>query len=342
MKLRLRDIGNLATLALVATALSQFAIPVKNANAQTELRFGHIFSPKDPTHKGAEKFAQLTEEFSQGRVTVKIFPSAQLGNNRKLFGLVRSGGIDISVTPYPLLADAVPELNVYTAGYVYSGWEDLKKVLDHPKFGQAWNKELLKKSGLRVLDSYFFGARTLTTTKVAVKSPADLKGLKIRAVPNKMSLAVVSGLGGTPTPVPFPELFQGLRQGVVDGQENPVPTIWAQKFYEVQKYLVLTRHQLIPVAYLINDKVWQKLDARDRDAVARAAKEGAAVTTNLNVENEKALIKQLAAKGMTVIGLEDGLQLDAFKKSVRANVEKEFEGKIWPAGLLDKIQALIN
>ena len=342
MKLRLRDTGKLATMALVAMALSQFALPVKNATAQTELRFGHIFSPNDPTHKGAEKFAEMAEKFSEGRVTVKIFPSAQLGNNRKLFGLVRSGGMEISVTPYPLLADAVPELNVYTAGYVYSGWKDLKKVLDHPDFGQTWNKELLKKSGLRVLDSYFFGARTLTTTKTVVKSPSDLKGLKIRAVPNKMSLAVVSGLGGTPTPVPFPELFQGLRQGVVDGQENPVPTIWAQKFHEVQKYLVLTRHQLIPVAYLINDKTWQKLDARDRDAVVRAAREGAALTTDLNLKNEKALIEQLATKGMTIIGPEDGLQLEAFKKSVRAEVRKEFEGKIWPAGLLDKIQALVN
>jgi tripartite ATP-independent transporter DctP family solute receptor len=332
----------LAILAVVAVVLSQIALPVRSANAETVLRLAHIFSPTDPTHKGTERFAQLVEKFSEGRVKIKIFPSGQLGNNRKLFGLARSGGIDMSLTPYPLLADAVPEYNIYTAGYMYNGWEDLKKVLEHPDYGQAWNKRLLEKSGLRVLNNYFFGARTLTTTKTLVTKPSDLKGLKIRAVPNKMSLAVVTGLGGTPTPVPFPELFQGLRQGVADGQENPVPTIWAQKFYEVQKYLVLTRHQLIPVGYLINDKVWKKLDSRDQDAIRHAAIVGSDYTTELNLTQEKRLIDELAAKGMKVIGLAEGLQLDAFRKSVQAEVIKTFDGKIWPAGLADEIKAIIK
>ena len=326
----------------VALALIQIGLPVGSANAETELRLAHIFSPNDPTHKGAERFAQQVEKYSEGRVKVKIFPSGQLGNNRKLFGLVRSGGIDMSTTPYPLLADAVPEYNIYTAGYMYKGWEDLKKVLEHPDYGQAWNKRLLEKSGLRVLGNYFFGARTLTTTKALVTKPSDLKGLKIRAVPNKMSLAVVTGLGGTPTPVPFPELFQGLRQGVADGQENPVPTIWAQKFYEVQKYLILTRHQLIPVGYLINETVWQKLDSKDQEAIQKAIVEGAAHTTELNLTQEENLIKELAAKGMEVIGPDEGLQLDAFRESVQAEVIKTFEGEIWPAGLVDEIKAIIK
>jgi len=342
MNTRFGYIRILATLAVIAVVLCQIALPIRSANAETVLRLAHIFSPADPTHQGAERFAQLVEKFSEGRVKIKLFPSGQLGNNRKLFGLVRSGGIDISTTPYPMLADAVPEYNIYTAGYMYNGWEELKKVLDHPDYGQAWNKRLLEKSGLRVLANYFFGARTLTTTKTLVTKPSDLKGLKIRAVPNKMSLAVVTGLGGTPTPVPFPELFQGLRQGVADGQENPVPTIWAQKFYEVQKYLVLTRHQLIPVGYLINEKVWQKLDSRDQEAMRKAISEGAAYTTELNLTQEKRLIGELAAKGMTVIGPAEGLQLDAFRKSVQAEVNNTFDGKIWPVGLVDEIKAIIK
>ncbi len=203
MNVRLRKLGIFMASAIVAIGLSQVTGPVKSANAQTQLRIAHIFSPNDPTHKGIERFAELAEEFSNGRVTVEIFPSAQLGGNRDLFGLVRTGGIEMSVTPYPLLADAVPEYNIYTAGYMYTGWEQQKKVLDHPDFGQTWNEQLLQETGLRVLDSYFFGARTLTTTDTRVTTPADLNGLKIRAVPNEMSLAVVTGLGGTPTPVPF-------------------------------------------------------------------------------------------------------------------------------------------
>lgn len=310
------------------------------ATAETVLRFAHVHSPKDPTHAGAVRFGELVEKYTEGRVSVKVFPSAQLGNNKKLFGLVRTGGIEMSMTPYPLLADAVPEYNVLTAGYLYEGWDQLEKVLDHPDFGQKWNAILLEKSGLRVIDNYFFGARTLTTTKVAAKHPKDLAGLKIRAVPNEMSLAVVTGLGGTPTPVPFPELFQGLRQGVVDGQENPIPTIFTQKFNEVQEYLILTRHQLIPIPWQINEKVWQEISGADQEAIRKAAAEGTAHATALTIETADDLLKQLAERGMTVIGSEQGLDLDAFRTSVRQQVMEKFEGKIWPAGLVEQISKI--
>lgn len=342
MEMRKRIGLTVAVSAVATLALCGGVLLAGVAQAETVLRFAHIHSPKDPTDKGAQEFARLVAKYSEGRLKIKVYPSAQLGNNRKLFGLVRSGGVEMAMTPYPLLADAVPEFNVYTAGYMYEGWGQLRKVLDHPEFGQAWNKRLLAKSGLRVIDNYFFGARTLTTTKTVVKTPADLKGLKIRAVPNQMSLGVVTGLGGTPTPVPFPELFQGLRQGIVDGQENPVATIWAQKFNEVQKYMILTRHQLIPIPWLINEKVWAKLDAKDQAAITKAAREGTDLATKLTLEKELDLIEQLKARGMTVIGPDEGLQLDAFKTSVRAEVLKRFEGKIWPAGLADKVRAIIK
>ena len=151
-----------------------------------------------------------------------------------------------------------------------------------------------------------------------------------------MSLGVITGLGGAPTPVAIAEAFQAMRQGVVDGQENPLPTIWAQKFYEVQGYLMMTRHQMIPEPYLINEEVWQKLSAEDRAGVLKAAKEATAFNTEETIKFEASLMDDLKEKGMTVV-TSDEINLDAFRTSVRAEVSKRFDGPIWPKGTTQKV-----
>jgi len=299
----------------------------------------HIHAPSDPTGRGADKFAELAAKYSNGEVEVKVFPSSQLGDLGKIFGASRSGAVDIALTPYPLLSDIVPAYNIYTAGYAFEGWDHLKTVINSPELGREWDSELLQKGGLRVLDSYYFGARTLTMTKDAVRKPEDLAGKKIRAVPNKLSLAVISGLGATPTPVALSELFQALSQGVVDGQENPIPTIYAQKLYDAQKYLILTRHQLIPIPWTVNERSWQRLGEANQKAVLRAAREAAEWITQEVLKEESGLLDQLAAKGMTVIGPEQGLDLAAFKASVGKQMQA-LEGELWPKGLAETVARL--
>jgi tripartite ATP-independent transporter DctP family solute receptor len=322
------------TTALIAMAGVMVALG--SAEGKTTLRFGHPNAPDSPKGRAADLFAELVAKYSSGRVEVKVFPSSQLGNNRKMFTAVKTRAIEMSITPFPLLADIVPEYTTYTAGYFYENWDQLKKIIEAPDLGQKWAQRLLEKGGLRVLSTYYYGARNLTTTKTKVIRPADLKGLKIRAVPNEMSLAVITGLGATPTPVALAEAFQAMRQGVVDGQENPLPTIWSQKFYEVQKFLMMTRHQLIPEPYLINEKVWQGLSADDKAAVSKAAKEATAYNTTETIKSEKSLVKDLKAKGMTVVDA-DEIDLAAFRTSVRAQVEKRFDGPIWPKGTTQKV-----
>lgn len=334
---RVNDVMKGVVAAVVLAGATTLAAPP--AHAETALRLAHVNAPDSPAGRGTEKLAELAETYSDGRIKIEVFPSSQLGNNRKILGAVRGGAVDMAISPYPILADIVPELSIYTAGYFYDDWEGLEKVLSQPEFGQAWNEELIEKAGLRPLANFYYGARSLTTTDAAVKSPADLAGKKIRAVPNEMSLAVIRGLGGTPTPVPFPELFQALRQGIVDGQENPLPTIWAQKFYEVQDNLMLTRHQLIPLPWVINEEAWQALSGEDRDALARAAKEAGEWTTEQTKRHEAELIDRLRAEGMTVITPEDGLDLDAFADSVRQEVLATFDGEIWPEGLAERVLA---
>ena len=190
-----------------------------------------------------------------------------------------------------------------------------------------------------MLANYYFGARTLTTTETEVRSPADLAGLKIRAVGNPLSLATIAGLGANPTPLPLSELFQGLTQGIVDGQENPLPTIFNQNFFDVQDYLILTRHQLIPIPITINSESFADLSAEDQDALRRAAVEAAAFMTETIIAEEESLLADLAEEGMTIIGVEQGLDLDAFRASVTAQIEG-LDGEEWPAGLLEEVRVL--
>ncbi len=328
------------SLVAVCSAAMTLALPAGLASAQDiTLRMGHIHAPSGPTGRGADMFAEKVAEYTDGRVEVQVFPSSQLGNLRDLFGASRSGAVDVALTPYPLLSDIVPSYSILTAGYVFDDFAHQLAVLDHPDYGQAWSAELAENGGLEVLANYYFGARTLTTTDTEVRTPADLGGLKIRAVGNPLSLATISGLGANPTPLPLSELFQGLTQGIVDGQENPLPTIFNQNFFDVQNYLVLTRHQLIPIPITINSASFGELSAEDQEAVRRAAVEAAAFMTDTVMAEEESLLSDLAEKGMTIIGAEQGLDLDAFRASVTAQIEG-LDGEEWPAGLLGKVKAL--
>ncbi len=326
--------------ALVVGAALALSTPLIPAQAQdVTLRMGHIHAPSGPTGRGADMFADLVSQYTDGRVEVQVFPSSQLGGLRDLFGASRSGAVDIVLTPYPLLSDIVPSYSILTAGYVFDDFDHQRAVLDHPDFGQSWSAELAEKGGLVVLANYYFGARTLTTTDKEVRSPADLDGLKIRAVGNPLSLATIRGLGANPTPLPLSELFQGLSQGIVDGQENPLPTIYNQNFFDVQRYLILTRHQLIPIPFTINADSWAELSDEDRQAVMRAAQEAAAWMTETVMAEEDSLLGQLKAEGMTVIGPEQGLDLEAFRASVATEVAP-LDGDEWPAGLMESVAKL--
>jgi len=323
--------ASLALVALTGAAL-----------ADTTLRFAHVQSPTSPTGKAAQMFADKVAAATDGRIEVQMFPSSQLGNNRKLFASLRSGSIDMSMTPYPVMSDIVPELSVYVAGYMFNGFDEQLVVLDDPDLGVAWAERLLEDGGLRVLCSVLYGARQLTTTDTPVKSAADLQALKIRSVPHPSSMSVVRGLGATPTPVPFPELFQGLQQGVVDGQENPLATIDSNKFYELQDYLMLTSHQLIILPFVINERTWQSLGEEDRQIVQTAADESCAAGTEMTNAEEARLVDVFKERGMTVITEEDGLDVPGFREAVRAEVREAFDGEIWPEGTFDAVEAALG
>lgn len=306
------------------------------------LKLAHVQSPNCPYGRGTQRFAELVNKYTDGNVEIKIYPSSQLGNNQEILNSIRIGSIEMALIPFPLLSDIVPEYTIYTAGFFYDSWEDLSIIIQHPEYGRKWDQELFQKGDLKIVATVYYGERNLTTTDTPIYHPDDLKSMKIRAVPNKASLAVVAGMGGNPTPVPFAELFQALTQGVVDGQENPLPTIWSQKFYEVQNYLIMTRHQVIPLNWIISKKAWNDLTPQQQENLMKAGREAAIFLTQETKKEEATFVERLKEHGMTVITEKEGLDRKAFKERVRADVMGRFVGKEWPEGLAEEILSLVD
>jgi tripartite ATP-independent transporter DctP family solute receptor len=317
-----KTVGRILLCFMLAAFL--FSTP---AFATKTIKLAHVASPKQPYAIACIKFKELAESRSKGELEVKVYPAAQLGNNDAILAAVKMGDIQTSITPYPKLGDIVKEMTLLVGGYIFRDFEHQNAVLES-SLGKSWEKELIKRGGLRILSSVYYGVRQLTTTKKAVYSPKDLKGMKIRSVPNPMSQAVVTGMGATPTPVPFPELFNALRQGVVDGQENPLNTIWTQKLYELQEYLILTGHQLISLPLVVNSDFFDGLSADQQKILKDAAKEAFAYGTQLTIEQEQSQLDNLKKKGMTVIGKKEGLDLNAFREAVTKVVRERFEDKL--------------
>ena len=311
---------------LVAFVMAAFLFSGPAFAAKT-IKLAHVNAIKHPTDLGAMKFKEIVEAKSKGELKVKVYPAAQLGNVDSQLAAVKIGDVQAAFSTYPKMGDMVKDFTIITAGYVFRNFEHQRSVLEL-SLGKSWEKVLIKRGGLRILSSIYYGVRQLTTTKKPIYSPKDLKGLKIRSVPNPMSQAVITGMGATPTPVPFPELFNALRQGVVDGQENPLSVIWSKKLYEVQEYLMLTGHQVITLPLIMNSEFFESLSPNLQKIVLEAAKEACDYGSKIAVDVENSQLESLKKKGMTVISEKEDLDLKAFRESVIKVVRERFEEKL--------------
>ena len=202
---------------------------------------------------------------------------------------------------------------------------------------QKLKDEFREKTGIRLFDIQYLGSRHLTANK-AIKTPEDLQGVKLRAVEVPVFMETVRGMGALATPIAFPEVLSSLKTGVIDGQENPIPTIYQQKFYEAQKFIMLTGHMLGGDFWMMNERKYQSLTPAQRAMVDKNVKEAIAWGEELIVRQERELLSELQAKGMTVIGPEQGLNVQAFIDRVRANAWPKLRGDVGGA-VLDAILA---
>ncbi|HSC72342.1 MAG TPA: sialic acid TRAP transporter substrate-binding protein SiaP, partial [Candidatus Methylomirabilis sp.] len=281
--------------------------------------------------KMIDRIAKQASEKTQGRIQIQAYPSSQLGSSKEMIEAVVLGTQQMVTEGAANFGQWVPSISVIESPYVWRDAAHLSKVMSGP-IGEDLSKQLIEKRGVRILGTTYYGVRQLTTTAKAVRTAADMKEFKLRVPENEVFLAMARAWGAKPTPMTFGELYLALRQNVVDGQENPLPTIDSGKFFEVQKYLVLTGHILTPRLVVINDKFWQGLPAADQKALSDAVAEGIAWNNQEIQAAERALVEKFKKAGMEVIQPD----VESFRKPVLDTVPKMFEAR-WGKGLFERI-----
>jgi tripartite ATP-independent transporter DctP family solute receptor len=268
------------------------------AQAQTTLKFSHTDQPGGARQKAAELFGQKIEQYTQGRYKLQVFPASQLANDPKAVEQLQLGGIDFTVTGTGTYATHIPTLNLTAMPFILETYQQGWKLYDESKWMQAQFAKGPEK-GFRFLSTFEAGFRSMTT-KEPLATPADAKGKKLRSFPNEMMRWQLEAMGFNVQIMPLPEVYLAIQQGTVSGQENPIDTIYANKFYEVAPNVTLTQHVYSPIPLTISEKTWQKLSPADREAVAKAAKEAADWSRNEVSSNDDRQLKEMEAKGAKI------------------------------------------
>ena len=300
-------------------------------HAQTTMKIS--ISTAQNSHQGVaiDTFAKEVAARTGGRYKVETFYNGSLGGERESIEAVQLGTQELAFSSTGPVPNFVPDAKILDVPFLFRDKAHARAVLDGP-IGQ----ELLGKfdaKGFKALAWAENGFRHMTNSKRDVKSPDDLKGLKMRTMENPVHIAAYKGLGIITTPMAFPEVFTALQQGTVDGQENPLPVIMSAKFSQVQKHLSLTGHVYSPCIFLMNKASFDKLSAADKTAFLEAAKVAVKANRDRVDQDDANGVKELRAQGMTVIEDVDKARFVAQLAPVNAEFEKQF-GK----ANLDKIR----
>ncbi|MEO6269900.1 MAG: TRAP transporter substrate-binding protein [Lautropia sp.] len=283
---------------LLAGALSAMS-GVAFAQAPMTLKFSHTDTPIGARQKAAELFARKVDEYTQGRVKVQIFHSGQLANDTKSLEQLQLGGLDFAVTGASAYAPHLRELNLLSLPYLVDTYEQGWKLYDESKWTQEHFDKLTATKGIRILSTWEAGFRSFST-KRAFKTPDDIKGTKLRAFKNDMFLQLLGAMGWNAVVMPVTEAYLAIQQGVVEGQENPIDTIYSQKFYEVAPVLTLTEHVYSPIPMAVSERTWKRLSKEDQAGVRKAAVEASAFSRQEVKNSDEKVLAEMVTKGATV------------------------------------------
>jgi len=249
------------------------ALPMAQAQTRT-IKFANQNAKGHPIVMGMEKFAELVDQKSGGKMKVQVFPGGALGSDQANVSALQGGTLEMSSMNSGIFASLVKEFAIYDFPFLFGNPMEADAVVDGP-FGKSMHAKLEEK-GLVGLGYYELGFRHITNSKRPITKVEDIAGLKLRVIPNPINVDWVTALGANPTPLPFPEVYAALEQKAIDGQENPVATIKGAKLFEVQKYMTLTNHQYNPQSIVVSKKFWDTLSALDKKILQDAAAESIA------------------------------------------------------------------
>jgi tripartite ATP-independent transporter DctP family solute receptor len=304
-----------AAAALACVAPSAFA-------AKFNLKLGHAVNTTDGQHAAAVKMAELVKQRTNGDVEITIYPANQLGNDAAMINGARGGTIDIVSSGASNYNGIVANTAAMELPFVFRSAQHAYTVLDGPVGTGVLNE--LAPHGLKGLAYWENGWRAFTNNKRPVKTPDDLKGLKIRSTPNPYHIQAFKLLGMNPSPMAIAELYTALEVGTFDAQEHPINVTWSSKFYEVQKHLTVSNHVYSPLILAMNKAKFDSLPANYQQIVVDAAREAAKYQRDLNAGNASKVVAELKKAGMQVV---ENVDMAPFQKIVSESIAKTFAEK---------------
>ena len=287
---------------MVLVMISLLAVSAQAADKPVELLIGGVTSQN--AKDAVIKFIELVEDYSGGTITCVDFPDNQLGNDEQRWEMTQTGECDISIGSTSSVASSYNDFYIFDCPYLFLSRDEAFDVGFASEAGQAIIGGV-EEMGLKGLALWENGFRNVTTNNKEINSLADLKGLKLRTMDNAIHLAAWKAMGANPTPMAFSEVFTALQQGTVDGQENPYGIIVGNKFEEVEKFAVETRHSFTPYYVVMNLDKWNSLTAEQQDAITRAMAEATQYEKEQSAKYEEEDVGTIEAAGCKVIKLSE-------------------------------------
>jgi tripartite ATP-independent transporter DctP family solute receptor len=302
--------------------------------AQTKLRWAHVYEITEPYHTEALWAASEIRKRTNGRFDITVFPASQLGNENQLNEALGFGAIDIIYVGINFVAATYPPLGISGAPFMLRDLDHWKAYRDSKLFSELV-QGYDEKTRHKVTALTYYGQRHVTANR-RISKPEDMQGMKLRVPPAPLFLMFTKSVGADATPIAFSDVYTALQQGLVDGQENPLPTIMAKKFYEVQSHIVLTGHITESMVTVIGSHVWNKLTPDDQKVFAETLKEAAAKATESIEASERILAGEFSKLGVTVVEPDR----EAFRKAAIPLHNDASVGAGWTRVQYDELQAL--
>jgi tripartite ATP-independent transporter DctP family solute receptor len=321
--------------AATTLALASAFAPIAQAQTKMVLRVSTPAVPDDWHAKMWTVFKDTLEKSAPGEFDVQINLNASLFKQGTEPAAMARGNLELSSISAFDIAKLIPEFSIFTAGYIVRDPDHQQKVFNGP-IGTEMFKTVAEKMEVTPLSTIYLGTRQVNLREVHnVKTPADLKGIKLRMPGSKEWLFLGEALGATPTPLAFGEVYLGLKTGTIDGQDNPLPSVRAAKFYEVTKQIVMTSHLVDGIFIAISNKAWNAMTPAQKTKVKAAAQAASAYNNENRIKEEGQLVDFFKKEGLTVTTPD----LDAFRKTVQGAYMNSDYAKVWPKGLLERINA---
>jgi len=268
-------------------------------NDTTILKLGHSLDVNHSVHRAMVKMGEDLAEISAGKMRIAIYPNQQLGTERECLELLQIGSLDMTKVSVGVMENFAPQMRVFGLPFIFRDKSHAYKVMDG-RIGQELldNGEQCRLKGLGYYDA---GSRSFYTKEKPIHEPSDLKGMKIRVLESETAINMVKGMGGSPTPISWGELYTSLQQGVVDGAENNPPSFYLSRHYEVCKYYSLDEHTTLPDILVIGSSTWNELNDKEKEWLQSAVDASVQFQRELWDASEKEALQAVTEAGVKII-----------------------------------------